>query len=178
MLRPSRPSPFQTGPQGLPVPSLRIKIRLNLLRSPQSFTSSSETLSYLTQAVTSLSPLSGFFLFSRPSADIPTCVPPSGVASSARPPRPHTVHPHAFSAPRCFDPHAVSQAYCILLPAMGFAIFPALCPTCSLLPAHKLRFKSHSQFARAYALRSLSLADSRHTSPHDLALLQLAIRDA
>ena len=52
-------------------------------------------------------PLLGFFLFC-PSADTSTCVPPSGVASSARPPRPHTVHPHAFSAPRCFDPHADS----------------------------------------------------------------------
>jgi len=39
-------------------------------------------------------------------------------------------------------PHAVSQAYCILLPAMGFAGFPALAPGPELLPVHRLRLQS------------------------------------
>jgi len=56
---------------------------------------------------------------------------------------------------------------------MGFARFPALCPTHLLLPVYKLRLKSLSLFARAHALRSLPLVDSRPSSPSDLAFLQL-----
>lgn len=57
---------------------------------------------------------------------------------------------------------------------MGFARFPALCPTHLLLPVYKLRLKSPFLIARAHALRSLPLVDSRLSSPSDLALLQLA----
>jgi hypothetical protein len=70
----------------------------------------------------------------------------------AKPPRPCAVHPHAFLwASRCVDPHFVSQAYCILLPTMGFVGFHALRPAQSLLPMTlEWRSKSHSLSTRAF----------------------------
>ena len=72
-------------------------------------------------------PLVGFFLFLAP---LPTSH--SATLQGPRPYRrriPHLLapHPRAFSAPRC-SLAARLQAYCILLPALGFAPFCARVP--------------------------------------------------
>jgi hypothetical protein len=81
------------------------------------------------------------------------------------------MHPLVFSTTRCVLPNIALQAYCILLPTMGSARLPALGSGPALLPAHRLRYQSPFPPARAYALRSFPLTDSRFASPLTLALL-------
>ena len=119
-------------------------------------------------------PLVGFFLFFAP---LPTSH--SATLQGPRPYRrriPHLLspHPRAFSAPRC-SLAARLQAYCILLPALGFAPFCTQVPIRLLLPA-AATVPSHSQVTRAHALRSLPLVSSRDSSPNPFAFLPFSLR--
>lgn len=126
---------------------------------------------YLTQTVASLR-LSWVSSASRPSVDTQHPVRfPETEASSVRLPKPYAMHSLVFSTTQCVLPNIALQAYCILLPTMGSAGLPALGSGPALLPAHRLRFQSPFHPARAHALRSFPLTDSRFASPLTLALL-------